>query len=414
MRKCFLLLVLAFVTLSVFQSCSSDLEVPFENDPSMTVTPSGAGNEDYFPMDDGASALSNDPAEALRQLVVNIKPERALSKGDLIITDEQFAEIKAFVDENLRRDNETDTYKAIFGWLVSNLQYAHGSTVAYLDPYDVFKRRTCVCQGYANLLKTMLLTQNIPAFGANGWLGNIGAHAWNYTYVDDEWIVSDATNNQWFFMKDVSKYRNLLIPFSTEISLFEDDRFTYDFQERQLNVSEVKCADEAYLTIPFSVGGYKITSFCPAKPVPENFKQLYLGKNILTFGASLNLFSECTNSIEEVFIDSANPELSTYKGVVYGRYQQAPYYIPAGMKRVELRLLEKVEKNTIYNLPYVEEIVFAEGTKYLEAYAIENCPRLKRVYVPETVTVIEENAIYRCPSDVEIIRGITGIHNVQM
>ena len=127
MRKCFLLLVLAFVTLSVFQSCSSDLEVPFENDPSMTVTPSGAGNEDYFPMDDGASALSNDPAEALRQLVVNIKPERALSKGDLIITDEQFAEIKAFVDENLRRDNETDTYKAIFGWLVSNLpvSYTH-------------------------------------------------------------------------------------------------------------------------------------------------------------------------------------------------------------------------------------------------------------------------------------------------
>ncbi len=100
--------------------------------------------------------------------------------------------------------------------------------------------------------------------------------------------------------------------------------------------------------------------------------------------------------------------------MVYGRYQQAPYYIPAGMKRVELRLLEKVEKNTIYNLPYVEEIVFAEGTKYLEAYAIENCPRLKRVYVPETVTVIEENAIYRCPSDVEIVRGITGIHNVQM
>ena len=145
--------------------------------------------------------------------------------------------------------------------------------------------------------------------------------------------------------------------------------------------------------------------------------EIYIGENITTFGETynMNLITRGTN-LQAIYVDEANPSLMDYKGVVYRKNgdEAQLYYIPGGMTFIELKPMEKVEKNTIYNHMAVEEIYFPEGTKQIESYAIENCPKLKRVYIP-TDAEIASNALYNCPKDVEIIRGVpSGIKNITL
>ena len=108
-------------------------------------------------------------------------------------------------------------------------------------------------------------------------------------------------------------------------------------------------------------------------------------------------------NVEYAHVDPKNTELRSYAGVVYLAWAPVPVYIPAAMKRLELMPMEKMEKNTIYNHNGVEEIVIAEGTTLLEAWAVENCPNLKVAYVPAS-TEVDSNAFYGVHKDFKIIR----------
>ncbi len=367
-----------------------------------------------FPEDDGSKALSKTKAVALKDLVSKMDRNRALGMGETYITDEQFAEIRKFVDDNLVGTTGTKTVNNIFNWIKENIKVAGSGETAYLDPYDVFIYKKCVCQGYANLFKTMMLTQGFPSFVANGWLGTIGGHAWNYTYDGSRWRVFDPTNGPSYGMTSTSSYSSSLIPYRADLDLFEDDGFCYGFEEGYLNISEVKAGAPDELTIPFGVQGYRIEQFAPNKVIPENVRSISLGQYIVSIGQYPNMLSEKLPGVEEILVDPNNKELESYKGVVYLKNSNTPYFIAPRMTRVELKPMERMEKNAIYDLPEVEEIVIAEGTKIIEAYAIENCPKLRRVYVPQSVTSMDEQAIYRCPADVEVIWVTTGIRDVRM
>ncbi len=406
----------------------------FNLTPDMTLSVVDAGVEEAdayaaaanrvapFPEDDGSKNLASpvSAVSALRQLVDKMDRNRALEMGETEITDEEFAEIKTFVDENLAEKNDdgtingVETYKNIFDWIGKNIKYAWSGTPAYLKPYEVFTHKTCVCQGYANLLKTMMLTQGFPAFIANGWLADIGGHAWNYVYDGKKWIVSDPTNGNQFNMSATSSYSNKLIPSRADLNMFEDDTFAYGFEEGYVNINEVKEGAPDELTIPFGVEGFRISQFAPRKPVPENVRSISLGKYVRSLGQYANMLSDNTPGLEEIAIDPSNNYLKTYKGIVYqGSSSLVPFFIPPRMTRVELKPMKTMGKNTIYDLANVEEIVIAEGTTMIESYAIENCPKLRRVYVPEAAEM-QENALYRCPKDVEIIRVATGIKDIRM
>ncbi len=414
MKKTFLLLSVLSLSLPFMNGCSSDTDMIAAEQQAEAVVPAAEANPDYFPADDGAKNLSSIPVSGVAQLLRISEPTTAMNLVGMNITEGELAEIKAFVDENLKRTSGELTYKAIFNWIRSNIKYAYYPTPAYLDPYEVFTNKTCICQGYANLLRTMLYTQDIPAFGANGQLGTIGAHAWNYVYDGKTWWVSDPTNGNQFKMNTTADYKDRLIPQSLDVNLFEDDLFAYGYQEHSLNVNEVKASAPEILTVPFSIKGYKITSFSLKRPLPEHVRVLYLGKNIKNLGMYESFIREYTPGVEEVYLDPANENLEWHKGIIYRLYSNMPYYIPPRTKVIELKPMERMEKNVIVNMKYVEEIIVAEGTKILESYAIENCPALKRLYIPETLETMQENALYNCPSDVEIIRVPTGIHHVTM
>ncbi len=393
-------------------ACTSDLAEGVKPEQGVaTADASTDYQEQLFPEGDGAKMLSTTTAKAVWQILEKLDKSRALGMGETSITDAQFAEIKNFVDTNLKADNDYDTYANIFSWIFKNMTYANDGE-AYLNPYEVFQNKRCICQGYANLLKTMCLTQGIPCFIANGWLGTIGGHAWNYVYAGDKWIVSDPTNNQQFDAQSVTSYQSKLIPQRLDITLFEDDNFVYNYQDNDLNVQQVKATPNAYIVVPWSVSGLRIGSFHPSVAMPSNVTQLYIGKNISSFGSEPESLSSFTKHLAEVFVDPNSKKLSSYKGVVYkGTSGTTPYYIPTAIKRLELRAMKTMEKNVITNLSSVEEIVVAEGTQRIEAYAVENCPKLKTAYIPESVAYVDSKAFYRC-GNVSIVRTPTGIKEV--
>ncbi len=392
--------------------CTSDLAEGLQ--PESNAVKSDASTdyqEELFPQGDGATMLSTTTAKGVWQILEKFDKARALTMGETSITDAQFQEIKTFVDENLKAGNDYDTYCNIFSWIYKNMTYASDG-MAYLNPYEVFVNKRCICQGYANLLKTMCLTQGIPCFIANGWLGTIGGHAWNYVYAGDKWIVSDPTNNMQFDAVNVTSYQSKLIPQRLDVTVFEDDNFAYNYQDNELNVQQVKPTPNAYVVVPWSVSGLRIGSFHPTTALPNNVTQLYIGKNIGSFGSEPASLSSFTPRLAEVFVDPKSTKLSSYKGVVYkGKSGTTPYYIPTAITRLELRAMKTMEKNVIVNLSHVEEIVIAEGTERIEAYAVENCPKLKTAYIPESVSYVDSKAFYRC-GNVSIVRTPTGIKEV--
>lgn len=392
--------------------CTADLTEGLQPEQNATIADASSNyQEELFPQGDGAKVLSTTTAKGVWQILEKFDKTRALSMGETSITDAQFQEIKTFVDDNLKADNDYNTYSNIFGWIFKNMTYASDGE-AYLNPYDVFTKKRCICQGYANLLKTMCLTQGIPCFIANGWLGTIGGHAWNYVYAGDKWIVSDPTNNQQFDAQSVTSYQNKLIPQRLDLTLFEDDNFAYNYQDNVLNVQAVKATANAYVVVPWSVEGLRIESFHPTTAMPSNVTQLYVGKNIGSFGSEPESLSNFTPNLAEVFVDPKSTKLSSYKGVVYkGTSGTTPYYVPTAITRLELRAMKTMDKNVINNLSKLEEIVIAEGTQRIEAYAVENCPKLKTAYIPESVSYVDSKAFYRCGS-VQIVRTATGIKEV--
>ncbi len=401
--------------MAFFPSCSNDAdELALEAGINTDATTTSA-DASLFPVDNGEETLpAKSRTKSLMYLINKMDKNRALSLETVEISSQELAEIKAFVDEELAGNTQKETYDNIFAWITQNIKYAWAPTPAYLNPYDVFKYKTCICQGYANLLKTMCITQGIPAMGVNGELVGVGAHAWNYVCADNVWYVSDPTNGLEFAMENESDYAERLAPARSDIALFEDDTFLYSFEEGCLNISGVKAGAPETITLPYGVGGYKITTFNPLTPLPINVKTIYIGKNIEDFGPYVSAMKDNTPGVEAVYVDPSSRHLKEHEGVVYTNLGNTPYYIPTCIKKLVLKKAAALKKNIVYGYEQLETIIVADGTRRIDAYAFEKCENLKKVVVPNSTTM-DDNAIYNCGSNWEVIRmESTGIHNVTM
>lgn len=257
-------------------------------------------------------------------------------------------------------------------------------------------------------MKVMLLTQGIPVLVANGYCYGMG-HAWNYTYCGGKWIICDATNKGSFSADAFSTYTHLS-PVRADIVLFEDENYVYEYFDYALNISIVKKGDEQTV-LPYSANEIRVTSFNPHEPLPENIQELYIGKNIESLGTDIIGLTDAGQNLVAVHVDETNTRLRSHEGAVYQKNGTSNYlyYVPGKLEMHKLLPMETVEKNTIYDQPGLKAIEFAEGTKRIEAYAVENCPKLEKAYVPREA-VIETDAFYRVSPKFEIIRGnSTGI-----
>ena len=413
MKKHILVFSLA-VAGSLFSACDKQYE-NVESFPNQEATSTESYYAPAFAEPDKSTKLTGTPYENLKAIFEATGSSIITDLGRMEITDDQFLEIAEFTDNLVKGySSQMDKYDVIFKWITKNIKYGQSDP----NPYAVFINKLCVCQGYANLLTVMCHTQDIPTVVVNGFLngyGVYGGHAWAYTCPDNTWVVSDPTNGGSWKMSNVGGYTHLF-PSEADVDLFADERAIYRYYDYSINVDEVTTTENP-LIIPYSAGGFVITSFNPSVDLPEAITDVYVGENITTFGETYNMgLNDHGKSLQAIHVDENNPSLMSHKGVVYRKNgdEAQLYYIPGNMRFIELMPMKIVEKNTIYNHYGVEEIYFPKGTKMIESYAIENCPKLERVYIPED-TEISDDILYNCPSDVEIIRGEpSGIKHVTM
>ncbi len=357
---------------------------------------------------DNSKALNGTPAVNLKTIFEATGPKIITSMGrGMNITDAQYQEIAEFTT-NLVSGNKTQTtkYQTIFKWIVNNVTYNHTNVNYSNDPYEVFKNKICVCQGYSNLLVVMCYSQDIPAVVVNGLIYGMG-HAWAYTCPGGNWTVSDPTNNGSWPMSDPTKYTHL-VPRDADVDLFADDVAVYRYNDYSLNVDRV-ITTENPLVVPYSAGGFVINSFNPTEALPEEIAEVYIGENIKTFGETYDMRLKISNygkNLQAIHVAEKNPSMLSHKGIVYRKNgdENQLYYIPGGAEYLEFLPIEKVDKETVKDHKNVKVIYFPEGTKSFSGSSIENCPKLEKVYIPEDAT-FPSNALYRCPKTVEVIRG---------
>lgn len=402
------ILLLPFIAAAIsFASCSED-DLNFEN-PAGGQPVVEDETRSLFPEDDGAASLSSDtPNLKVAKLLSKVADANAVTDtlGRANITKEQYDEIKAFTDD-LVKDCATqkDAFTVCYNWVSQNIKYDYSDN----DPYAVFKNRTGICQGYANLLFIMLHSQGIPATVCNGQITQVawGGHAWNYVCVDGKWMVADPTNpgvgGPWGY-RAYSAFSHL-VPLSLDVLLYRDKGCWFDYNEGNLNICNITSTEEQF-TVPFSVNGFQVSALNPTVPISPSVKELYIGKNIVSLGENYMGLQKNAPNVEYVEIAPENTTFASYLGVVYRKngsdFQLT--YIPAAMQCVELMPMETMYKNTVYEHNGVEVLIVAPGTKSIEPWGVENCPNLKVAYVPAG-TEIADNAFTGVHPDFKIVRG---------
>lgn len=126
---------------------------------------------------------------------------------DMFENDEQeeagYQELKDFTAGLTQgASDDEEKLRRIYTWIVENIYYDRDvydgrSNDRHVGVYDVFKTRRTVCEGYASLLRFMLLSQKIPAVYISGdayGAHNIWeSHAWVMAYVNDRWVNLEPT-----------------------------------------------------------------------------------------------------------------------------------------------------------------------------------------------------------------------------
>ena len=111
-----------------------------------------------------------------------------------------------------------DKVQAIHDWVAENIFYDfdafYNGDLNGVDAKSVLNSKKSVCAGYANLMAALIRCQGIPCRVQSGFALGIGEeqkwtsankykesnHAWNEVYVDERWIIIDATwdsNNEY-------------------------------------------------------------------------------------------------------------------------------------------------------------------------------------------------------------------------
>lgn len=82
----------------------------------------------------------------------------------------------------------------------------------------------------------------------------------------------------------------------------------------------------------------------------------------------------------------SNKYIEDYQGVLYSKEKPDQLLLaPNRLKAIHLKPMEKMGKNTLTNLIYVDELYLAEGMEVIEAYVVENCSSLCRAYLPKSI-----------------------------
>lgn len=326
--------------------------------------------------------------------------EKFIGTQHLNITDSQYQTIRAFtLDLTEKYSSTKDKITAIYQWAKdTSLKASVGedapADLEENDPYKVFKEKTGVCQGKANLCKTMLAAIDVPCIIAHGYWETEG-HAWDFVLCDGKWGIVDASMWQ-ISLDDPSDISSHYKTDSLEAVLYEKDGFEFTYYLGGIGAVGYTGNAER-LEIPESCNGYPVISIAAESQIyyEHSFqdtaaKELVLPATV-KYGIYLSDYeirSFYSKSLESISVYENNPVFASYDGILYSKDYSRIYSIPANISEITLKPIEIMEKNTLTNLSNLRILKIGEGTKELEEDAIENCEHLEKVYIPDSVTTI--------------------------
>ena len=326
--------------------------------------------------------------------------EKFIGTQHLNITDSQYQTIRTFtLDLTEKYSSTKDKITAIYQWAKdTSLKASVGedapADLEENDPYKVFKEKTGVCQGKANLCKTMLAAIDVPCIIAHGYWEREG-HAWDFVLCDGKWGIVDASMCQ-ISLDDPSDISSHYKTDNLESVLYEKDGFEFTYYLGGIGVVGYTGNAER-LEIPESCNDYPVISIAAESQIyyEHSFqdtaaKELVLPATV-KYGIYLSDYeirSFYSKSLESISVDENNPVFASYDGILYSKDYSRIYSVPAGISEVTLKPMEILEKNTLTNLSNLRILKIGEGTKELEEDAIENCEHLEKVYIPDSVTTI--------------------------
>lgn len=318
----------------------------------------------------------------------------------LNITDSQYKTIRTFTLALTEKYSSTkDKITAIYQWAKdTSLKASVGedapADLEDNDPYKVFKEKTGVCQGKANLCKTMLAAIDVPCIIAHGYWETEG-HAWDFVLCDGKWGIVDASMWQ-ISLDDPSDISSHYKTDSLEAVLYEKDGFEFTYYLGGIGAVGYTGNAER-LEIPESCNGYPVISIAAESQIyyEHSFqdtaaKELVLPATV-KYGIYLSDYeirSFYSKSLESISVDENNPVFASYDGILYSKDYSRIYSIPANISEITLKPIEILKKNTLTSLSNLRTLKIGEGTKELVGDAIENCEHLEKVYIPDSVTTI--------------------------
>ncbi len=358
---------------------------------------------DYYPVEDEhAVRLEGSAAAKFERVLRTVNPEDFLEDEIFEMPEEKRREMKAFLDVVVH-NSPKEAIEAIADWVNKTVVYGYES----LDPYEItVEGKQTNCQGFSNVMRMACTLYGYPVVGVYGKLydENGPGHAYVYAYIGGRWRVYDAVHDVRCDASEVARYERFLVPEISDVALFEDEGFVYDY-ERGLNVRTVKKA-ERVVTVPYAKEGVCVSGCSIKEMLPPEVRELYLGSGVSYFGENAFGLKEYARSLEHVFIAEGNEAFEVWEGVVYERnFNRAiPYFIPAQLEVVRLKPMHTAGKGIIADHVHYEnrirEVHFTEIRK-IEDYAVEKCPQLECIYVPAEVEISAQ----AFPEGVRVVTG---------
>ena len=326
--------------------------------------------------------------------------EKFIGTQHLNITDSQYQTIRAFTLDLTKKYSSTkDKITAIYQWakdisLKASVGEDAPADLEENDPYKVFKEKTGVCQGKANLCKTMLAAIDVPCIIAHGYWEAEG-HAWDFVLCDGKWGIVDASMEQ-ISLDDPSDISPHYKTDNLESVLYKKDGFEFTYYLGGIGVVGYT-GNADCLEIPDNCNGRPVVSIAAENQIyyehslqDTTAKKLVLPATV-QYGIYLSEYeirSFTSKSLEFISADENNPAFASYDGILYSKDFSRIYSIPANISEITLKPIEIMEKNTLTSLPNLRTLKIGEGTKELQEDAIENCRHLEKVYIPDSVTSI--------------------------
>lgn len=293
------------------------------------------------------------------------------------------------------------------------------------SPYAMFKNGQGVCQGYANLCRTMFASLEIPCVTVHGYLQVFDqnlqmetsqGHAWNYVCCDGEWVLADAAY-RYSYMDDPDAISQLYTTTEIEQTIYTENGLEFSFCEGVLGVIGYG-GESKELIVPESchgrpVAGVSPISFYAGHPLTNSSVEKIVLPKTMEYGIlSTKLYSNGSEyqelqsfqspSLKEIEVAEDNPVYASYKGILYDKSFSRILSIPPALTDVELKPLKVLDKDTFAGLSDPRTIKIGEGTEIIDSDTFSNFTSLESVYIPASVTSIDNQAFYQCNTDFTI------------